>query len=454
MYFKKSIDFSYIVDILDYKMVSRRTNGRRRRATVGTRKRRGGTSGTTSAGRRVRPKRAPKSATMRTRARRPKRRTPRGSAKSRKTAADIAVFHNPFSKATQQARIPDGKATASLGTRVQAVSSIVPLLDANNDAGENILHVFLYPGLGGGCQIFGTDGTGGYGTRDFTCLGFQGHGLFQQNMNGAAGSWPNQGTPDESDIELIQTNGLAKWRLVSQGLNMKLVNNDESNDGWFEAVRINQVKDLSDYQVSTINNSNTNTDTTVMPGVGLLTSMQADLNLVEEPSYQTGLLKDIHKHVFCNHPIEDTPFTELRDTYKLRVRDGTGDVGGLDAGTDVYTPNLDDLPSAQKRYVLNKGSSRANDFVQANVDQHHDIVYIRIHGRTPPAAGGQGVNASGATELLFHLCANHEIMYDSSRDVSKYMQPGERAPRWDAQFAAKKNSTAAADVNMGTSAMA
>ena len=446
-------------------MVSRRTNvRRRRRAPVGTRKRkpttRSSTTYTSSTGRRVRPRRTPRAAANRTRKRVGKRKAPRGSAKA---AKDLAVFHNPFSKATQQARIPDGKATASLGTRLQNVVSRHITIDPDLTGGQNIMHVLLYPGLGAGCVIQGTGSTNYPDCRGFYLQGFKGHGLLQQNMNGAPNSWPNDATADGSDVQLKQVNALAKWRLVSQGLSIKLVNNHEENDGWFECVRINQVKDQSDYMVTTINDSTAGTDVTVAPNTAFIETLIADTNLAEEPSYQTGLLKDIHKHMFINHPLtNECKFKELTEEYRLRVNP-TSDQ--LDAGTDVDGNGVPPSGLACRTYDIAEGSARGNKLINGMVDQEHDMVYIRIHGRTPgaiitgqdpPGPGEPNIAAvgAGATQLLFHLVANHEIMYDSSRDISKYMMPGQSVPKMDAQYAAKKSSTAAADVNMGTSALA
>lgn len=422
-----------------------RSSAGRRRTKSTTRKR---TAGVTSAGRRVRPKRAPRPAATRTR--RSKVGTRKGTRSTGKGAKDLAVFHNPFSKATQQARIPDGKATASLGTRVQNVVSVTPLENPTQILGQGeTLHVLLYPGLGAGCMIAAAESPN-HSIREFYLQGFAGHGMLQQNLNGAAGSWPDTSTTgDGNDIQLKQVNALAKWRLVSQGLNIKLVNNNESNDGWFECVRINQMKDPSDYQVTTINDSTNNSQATIAPSKEFINNLVQDTNLVQEPSYQTGLLKDIHKHIFCNHPVtNECKFKELEEEYRLRLN---VDTDQNDAGTDVGAIGLAPTGSPTRYYDLNDGSARASKLIASFVDQEHDMIYIRLHGRLR-GQGGDSVDGV-PTQLLFHLCANHEIMYDSSRDISKYMMPGISAPGMDAQYAAKKMSTAAADVQMGTSAL-
>ena len=435
-------------------MVSRRTNVRRRRRTTraapkrSTRKR---TTGSTASGRRVRPKRAPRSATIGTRSRTGSRKGPRSVARTRKGAKDLAVFHNPFSKATQQARIPDGKATASLGTRVQNVVSVTPLENPTQFFGPGeTLHVMLFPGLGAGTIIGATDSPN-HPSREFYVQGFSDHGMLQQNLNGAAGSWPDSNTSgDGNDIQLKQVNAFAKWRLVSQGLSIKLVNNHETNDGWFECVRINQMKDPSDYQVTTINDSTNNSLATVAPSKEFINNLIQDTNLVQEPSYQTGLLKDIHKHIFQNHPLtNECKFKELEEEYRLRLN---VDSDQLDAGTDVAADGLAPSGTPTRWYDLADGSARASKLIAGMIDQEHDIVYIRIHGR----GRGQGGDGSDgiATQLLMHLCTNHEIMYDSSRDLSKFMMPGMSVSGMDGQYKAKKDSTSAADVNMGTSALA
>ena len=438
--------------MVSYGRRSRRTRTSNRRGSTvrrsSSKKRtRASSSRSTAAGRRVRPRRAPRAATIGTRKRVGSRKGPRSSAKG---AKDLAVFHNPFSKATQQARIPDGKATASLGTRVQNVISLTPLENPTQFFGQGeTLHVLLYPGLGGGTIIGATD-SANHPIREFYVQGFSDHGMLQQNLNGQAGSWPDDNTSgDGNDIQLKQTNAFAKWRLVSQGLNIKLVNNNESNDGWFEAVRINQMKDPSDYQVTTINDSTNNMLATVAPSKEFINNLINDTNLVQEPSYQTGLLKDIHKHIFQNHPLtNECKFKELEEEYRLRLN---VDNEQLDAGTDVSALGLAPSGQATRYYDLADGSARASKLINGFVDQDHDIVYIRLHGRLR-GQGGDSVDGV-PTQCLFHLCANHEIMYDSSRDLSKFMMPGMSVAGMDAQYKAKKDSTAAADVQMGTSAL-
>ena len=71
-------------------------------------------------------------------------------------------------------------------------------------------------------------------------------------LSGGLPGWPNQDVVDGTQMEICElrnTNEIAKWRLVSSGLQMKLVNNDETNDGWFEMVRINNAMSTEDYML-------------------------------------------------------------------------------------------------------------------------------------------------------------------------------------------------------------
>ena len=93
---------SYLVLVLPV----RKTMAKKSKVRKGASKRRGGTKKTT-----------------------PKKRTTRKSAPKTLTQEhrQLAVYHNPFSRATKQPKIPDGKVTESLGFQTQAVKELVPV---------------------------------------------------------------------------------------------------------------------------------------------------------------------------------------------------------------------------------------------------------------------------------------------------------------------------------------
>jgi len=248
------------------------------------------------------------------------------------------------------------------------------------------------------------------------------------------------------EVVLTNTQQIAKWRLVSAGLSMKLINNNESNDGWWEATRLNQAMSTKDYMITTMNNDNTNDKTAVVPSLDFVKEMAASNSLVQEPSYQTGLLKDLHKHVFTTHPVTDS--ITFKDMYeKFRIKNNT--TAAL-ADNDLFVRNSSD--QLNRMAYFNEGSARARDYISKNFCQDHDIVYIRIHGRT--TGDVQPPLAADRSSLLFHSVGNYEVMYDSVRDLSKFQIKGENHPQMDKHYQAKKSAGTAADVNMGTSALA
>jgi len=417
-------------------------------------------SGRTSTGRRVKPRRAPRSAVRSTkRKQRGTRKSPRSRGSS-KAAAELAVFHDPFSKACQQPRIPDGKATTSLGTRLQAVVARTVNDVASNGLDADTQHIFLFPGISSNVLIYQTPKALGNGSpsteRDFEVLGYDEHAPMELIVrDDGFEDWPSP-DPDADptagstgeEIRIKNSQQIAKWRLVSAGLSMKLVNNDDSNDGWWEATRLNQAMSTKDYMITTMNNSNGNSKTAVVPSLDFVKEMAASNNLVQEPSYQTGLLKDLHKQVFTTHPVTDQiAFKNMYENFRLK-----NNTNSALADNDLYVRGLDD--QSNRMTYFNEGSARARDFIAKNFCQEHDIVYIRVHGRTPTEFDIGGTSKkTEQTKLLMHAVGNYEVMYDSVRDLSKFQIAGENSKAMDSHYQAKKKSTAAADVNMGTSAL-
>jgi len=184
-------------------------------------------------------------------------------------SACAAVYHNPFSTATTNPKLPDGKVYASTGIRLQSVAEFA------NDSTEN-MDILLFPGLNNGCAITSV-GSGGATTQS---LPYRDHGMFN------SGALP-QGQLGAS---------IHKWRIVSQALKITLVNNSDENDGWFEAIRVQGSAD-SGFGPQTQEDG-------IPPGVyvssavsGVLPAVAAN-NMVEHPTYVTGKLRDIHRYMF------------------------------------------------------------------------------------------------------------------------------------------------------------
>jgi len=184
-------------------------------------------------------------------------------------SACSAVYHNPFSTATTNPKIPDGKTYASTGLRLQAVKEV-----ANDATGP--IDILLYPGLGCGCIIDSTETSTEGNTRS---MPYNDHGRWDPDLPGGQISAP-----------------IHKWRIVSQALKITLINNSDENDGWFEAIRVQGSDD------SGFGNVQGTTETGEGQFIGASTPgtlpAMTSQNLVEHPTYCTGKLRDIHKYLF------------------------------------------------------------------------------------------------------------------------------------------------------------
>lgn len=416
----------------------RRATGKRKRASSGAYKR-------TTRPRRRGPKAAVRSTK---RSRRPARKPQRRGAT--KAAAELSVFHDPFSKLCQQPRIPDGKSTASLGIRQQTVSSQLVNYNDSNGLDADTMHIVLFPGISSNVLVYNTPTAifGGHPTnnRDFEVFGYDGHAPFGLKVNEENRFFKNDPLDSTENGVLENLNQIAKWRLVSAGLNLKLVNNDESNDGWFECVRINNCMAASDYMLTTMNNVRDNEKVVVCPSLDLVRGLANSKILVNEKSYQTGLLKDIHKHIFSLHPVTDqVEFKDMFDKYKLNnvKPDDYGEIN--QAVNDIEMPNDTDEQNWVAKF--GDGSNQAKQIIDKMFCQNHDMVYIRIHGRS------SGGGSDKSSKLLVHGVGNYEVMYDVARDLSNFHVKGENHAKMDDHYQAKKSSTAAADVVMSNDSM-
>ena len=138
----------------------------------------------------------------------------------------LAIYTNPFSTTNGPAKIPDGKAISSVGVRLRVSAQLHNNKDTDGNPFHK-LHVLLYPGLTQGMVVWGD--TQDFGTRSFTAYQFSDHNTF--NLDNI---W-NNGTITPGDA--ISNDGLNQWRMVSQALKLSLLNTDEENDGYWEAIR-------------------------------------------------------------------------------------------------------------------------------------------------------------------------------------------------------------------------
>lgn len=298
-------------------------------------------------------------------------------------AGSLAIYRNPFSGVNGQPKIPDGKAIMSVGSRVQVASEL-----NNTSAGDDILHILLYPGATQGMVVWGD--TGALATRDFTAYQFNDHMTFDISAPYNSGAYQAG--------HIVNNDNINEWRLVSQGLKLSLLNTGEENDGWFECIRYKDAFKANEFGFY----SGDNTDQALKCVYGpdkTMMSVLANKNLVNSPTYCSGALQDIDKSMFELQPqTEDHDFRKLNERYYVNTDDATGVGGG-----NNYITLLND--TAQTHLIHN-----------ALIDPAFDAVYVRIHCRQNTGAG-----ATTGSRILAHMVANHEVCYDEDQNEHKFM---------------------------------
>lgn len=336
-----------------------------------------------------------------------KKTTPRKKATAQKTVTQemrqLSVYHDPFSRATKQPKIPDGKVTESLGFQTQAVGEMI--------SNQNIVHCLLYGGIDAGLMFLGdTVSAAAYTGSQSHVVGFTG-------SNGV--DWASVGIGG-GVIDMLDD--YSQWRLVSQGLKLALLNPVEQDDGWWEAVRVTEPLATIDYILHTKDSSKDEGILGTVAPQGLLDRF-ANKNLVNERSYATGLLRDIHKHAFNLHPQKDEhDFSQQTDKYTLEA-------------SDVTVVNATDVVAS-----LGIGRKNVQGLIEQVIDTSHDFLYIRIHGRTD--------NAS-RSRLHYNVVANQEIQFGIDEKESRYhTRSSNIGGAMDSHTTAKRGTNTAADVVM------
>ena len=316
----------------------------------------------------------------------------------------LAVYVNPWSTATTNPKIPDGKCRLSTGLRLQAVREF-----QNNENGD--MEFIIFPGCASGLAVNNTT-VGNNVLANMDHVVFENHGMFDSSYTGIA---PN----DTNHLAQQSSNVLAKWRLVSQAVKFTLVNNADENDGWFEAIRFTATNDFGKFGIK----PHTNTDQAFvgvrgknLDGDGDANMPPEDVyhdniwsnigNLVEHPSYISGKLRDIHRYQF-----------------QLRAIDTDHDFNNVSRSYAIHGAAIDG-PSENPE-SLNEVSHEANDMKKAMIDDSYDLIFLRVHGR--PAATGVT-----PTRLMTHVVSNQEIMYEQGCAFSRYHSETDASPMWPA----------------------
>lgn len=247
----------------------------------------------------------------------------------------LAVMRNPFSTATTTPKVCDGKMGHSVGVR-EGVA-----VDVSDEEGE--LAFILSPGLTSSLCTIAANKTSP-------------EVVYHANSGDAQISSTGTKTPDNPD----------RFRLVSAGMRITCINNSENNNGWFEAIRVPISFTYSEATASLL------ADTIVIGGQPVINSVLENelirtATWANHPSYVTGKLRNLEKHLFYLQPTGDR------------------EVNLLGTPADYF-------------------------------DKAFDIVMVRVH-----AAASTDVTQK--LTCMVHCVTNWEYSYDASNPRSRYHSP-------------------------------
>jgi hypothetical protein len=264
----------------------------------------------------------------------------------------LAVMRNPFSTATTTPKVCDGKIGHSVGVREANATTV------SSPAG--VLHYMLYPGLGCGLQIIANIG----GTATSTPPR-----LAQIQLNGD--ELTSESLVLNAQTGLKKSSAPDRWRVVSQGLRLTPINNSENNNGWFEAIRVPFAFDRASIENTLLLNGAT-PPVAVNAAVCIKNNFEGNILTsaawAKHPSYVTGRLRNLEKHLFYLQPNND------------------------------------------REFVLNV------DTPESQMDPNFDVVLIRIFASAS--------NQDGTTlTVMHHQVQNFEFLFDAKNERSRYHSP-------------------------------
>lgn len=224
--------------------------------------------------------------------------TPTPTGAQEKHHEDAAALVLPHTATNKQPQIHDSSVQASNGISIRDVAQL------QLKPGYTYT-LCIYPGINSMWCITdqGLDYTGGgfTATKSQTARFHEYHGALNVDVDTLA--------DDESTANAEQTlqnnYNINRWRLVSQGVHIQLMNSDRDNSGWWESCTMPMPIDTENYIIQNdqkvfdelpFNDLVPQAgDWTVSPDLTLINSTTSIAN---EPSYCRGALKDIHKQIF------------------------------------------------------------------------------------------------------------------------------------------------------------
>jgi len=291
----------------------------------------------------------------------------------------LHLYHDAFAGTTASPKIPDGKAESSVGLHMQAVR------EAIGGEVDGLMDIVFFPGLGVCARISGSTA----GDSETAMVDFPEWRDTSQYVG-------NGFVDHLSNFRIQRTNSLAKWRLVSSALQIKLLNASEEDDGWWEAIRLHSDIESDDWNLKAF----------FPPGIGdwsngshLCRNVPTGIMETSDKSYATGLLRDLGKVQFDLKPTYvDHEFKTPAEAHN--IRNGVT----FSNGTLVPVDNANDC-------AFQAGSDVLQRLVRDATDQSFDAILIKIHGRP---------NITTPTRLHMNFVSNYEAIYDRVTDLSLF----------------------------------
>lgn len=313
----------------------------------------------------------------------------------------MATLYNPFSMKNNQPKWPDGKVTYSIGRKHQAASEL--------NAEEAV--ICLFPGVNNWCTAY-------LSTANTTGAKFN---LFLNHQSQLSVSY----TYEEVTAKTLKyhqwtlpptTFRFDAWRPVSYAMQIRCINNDEKNEGWYEAIRI--PKPCMDHTFGIcIDNESNNVPTVqvgnVLPQSQILQKWSVADHWTCQPTYVTGKLKDIGNYMFqLNHQLRDNDLQPLKNFNVLEDAAITEEFtlynASMTNGLHLVFPK--DKVTTQETFT----GADVEDFRNTVYNNNLDIILVRIHGQTD-------------TKLLVHSVANIEFTVKENTEWAMYTSPSYQA---------------------------
>jgi hypothetical protein len=223
--------------------------------------------------------------------------------------------------------------------------------------------------------------------------------------------------PNADDVSfLINESGVAQWRTVSQGLKLKLINNNEENDGYWEAIRIPLEKRTTAMSLVSLSGDTETTTPHYTKALGLFfdsgykTYLDDHLGaMVESPGYESGLLRDIDKKEF--------------------VLQHSGDSSELNTNSVNIGMLAQDYTDTDFKYEL-QNSATARQVENEMLDDSMDMVLIKLTCRPNDSA----TESFRGSRFLCNAIKNVEFAHSLQSDNKAFETINRAHPRISAHF--------------------